>query len=319
MNKADGSARLDDIGFYTLSDRRAMDPKIGMTRLEIILTAACNFNCPYCRTVDSKTLSIDSVRALLAEHRPVNVRFSGGEPTLWPALPMAVEYSRDCGAQRVAISTNGSADRSLYEQLLSAGVDDFSVSLDACCGDTNRKMTGGEDVFDTVVDNIRFLASKTYVTVGVVLTEENENELAAIIHFASRLSVADIRIIPAAQRGTTLPVPDVHPAVLEKHPILRYRIERLRKGLPIRGLGAHDCTKCPLVLDDMAVMNDEHFPCIIYLREGGAAIGKMNGSVRSERRRWYDQHNTHDDPICKSNCIDVCVEYNNQADGSASS
>jgi hypothetical protein len=62
----------------------------------------------------------------------------------------------------------------------------------------------------------------------------------------------------------------------------------------------------------MAVLGDDHYPCIIYLREGGRPIGKVGPNMRQERSAWCDRHDAHKDPICSKNCLDVCVDYNNK-------
>jgi len=71
-----------------------------------------------------------------------------------------------------------------------------------------------------------------------------------------------------------------------------------------------------LVLDDMAVARGKHYPCIIYLRERGAAIGRVGTHMREERLRWMEAHEPWNDPICKSMCLDVCVDHNRVAAGS---
>ena len=45
--------KLEQIGFYTLSEKRAKDSCVFsiMQRCELILTDRCNFNCPYCRGI----------------------------------------------------------------------------------------------------------------------------------------------------------------------------------------------------------------------------------------------------------------------------
>ena len=67
---------------------------------------------------------------------------------------------------------------------------------------------------------------------------------------------------------------------------------------------------CRLMLDDMAVAAGWHFPCIIYLREGGSPVGKVGSSMREDRAEWSKAHEPWDDPICSDMCLDVCVEYN---------
>jgi len=51
--KSEASMDLKEIGFYTLSDDRAKQASetSPLQRCELILTARCNFRCPYCRHV----------------------------------------------------------------------------------------------------------------------------------------------------------------------------------------------------------------------------------------------------------------------------
>lgn len=321
-------SKLQDIGFYTLSDERVFNQSCQspLWRCEMILTPKCNFNCPYCRPIRDdyrKELSYLEATQILdvwfAEGLR-NVRFSGGEPTMFRWLPELVMECRLNDVERIAISTNGSADTQLYDKLICSGANDFSVSLDACCSSVGEQMCGGiKDIWYKVVDNIKHLSKCTYVTVGVVLNETNINQTVDIIKFADDLGVADIRIITAAQFGKSLAadiaeqLTNFDSSILFRHPILKYRIENAIKGRPLRGISKTDCRRCHLVLDDMAVAGEYHFPCIIYLREHGDPIGIINSLVREKRHRWFLNHDTFNDPICKNNCLDVCVDFNNKA------
>ena len=100
--------------------------------------------------------------------------------------------------------------------------------------------------------------------------------------------------------------------ILKKCSIFKYRINNLNTGRHVRGLNEKDNNRCPLALDDMAVLNGQHFPCIIYLREQGKPIGSLDENVREQREIWVNTHDTHLDPICRANCLDVCVDFNNK-------
>lgn len=101
--------------------------------------------------------------------------------------------------------------------------------------------------------------------------------------------------------------------IIEKHKILKYRINNIRNNRNVRGIKESDCDKCYLCLDDMAILGDYHFPCIIYMREQGEPVGKIIENIRQDRFKWFINHNTHKDEICKKNCLDVCIDYNNKA------
>jgi molybdenum cofactor biosynthesis enzyme MoaA len=203
--------KLEEIGFYTLSDGRAKNVSASspMMRCEMLLTPRCNFKCPYCRgykTISedcSKDLGLDIAKSVLdiwIGEGLQNIRFSGGEPTLYHGLNDLVSICKKGNVKRIAISSHGSADLSLYRELIKNGVNDFSISLDSCCSSFGNAMTGvGGNYWEKVVANIKEISKLTYVTVGVVLTEENVHQTKDIIEFAHGLGVADIRIISAAQ------------------------------------------------------------------------------------------------------------------------
>lgn len=314
---------LETIGFYTLYDKRAKEvsDKSRLKRCELILTNRCNFNCPYCRGFkkdDKKDLSKEEAYKIVdmwSSQGLENIRFSGGEPTIWPHLIDLVKHSVKKNINRIAVSTNGSATTDYYFELANAGVNDFSISLDSCCSSVGNKMAGKKDIWETIIHNIKELSKITYVTVGVVLTNENYYELNDIISFASSLGVADIRIIPAAQDSKKLQGLQINDDLLKKHPILFYRYKNFKNGRGVRGLQINDNNQCPLVLDDMAILNGKHYPCIIYMRELGKPIGKINNNIREireQRKHWFENHNCFEDDICKNNCLDVCIDYNNK-------
>lgn len=315
--------KLQNIGFYTLNDVRAktVTERSPLQRCELLLTHRCNFNCPYCRgmkKVDQRDLTMKEalhVVDLWAEHNLKNIRFSGGEPTLWEGLVDLIAHTKTMGAKRIALSTNGSASIRYYLRLIEAGVNDFSISLDSCCSSTGYKMAGHKNIWGTIISNIKTLSEITYVTVGVVLTEDNFREANGIIILASDLGVSDIRVIPAAQVSQKLARLKIDSTLLDKHPILNYRFTNFMNGRGVRGLTFADNAQCPLVLDDMAILNGHHYPCIIYMREHGAFIGKVNDNIREireQRQEWFKFHNCFIDPICKNNCLDVCIDYNNR-------
>lgn len=321
---------LKEIGFYTLSDERVKNTSVTsqMKRCEMIITEACNFRCPYCRGLEDhiygdrkvKQLSLSEIMRNIdywCENQPLeNIRFSGGEPTLHKNLVEIVAYAKQKGIKRVAISTNGSASIDLYRKLSEAGVYDFSISLDACCAEDGDKMAGGiKGAWERVVRNIREISSweNTYVTVGVVLTPDNIEKTIETIYFAHDLGVDDIRIISAAQYNKPIPrLDEVESYIREAHPILDYRIKHFAAGINVRGILLENSNKCALMLDDSVIAGNYHFPCIIYMREKGNPIGEVSPNMRQERKEWLEKHDTHADPICRNQCLDVCIQYNDK-------
>jgi molybdenum cofactor biosynthesis enzyme MoaA len=204
--------KLEQIGFYTLSDERAANTSMTsqMKRCEMIITEYCNFSCPYCRGLKDeiygdrkvKELSLAEIKQNIdywCENEPLeNIRFSGGEPTLHKDIVEIVAYAKLKGIKRIAISTNGSNKIELYKDLIGAGCNDFSISLDACCAEDGDNMAGNvKGSWNKVVENIKLISELTYVTVGVVLTKNNVDSCVETINLAHKLGVNDIRIISA--------------------------------------------------------------------------------------------------------------------------
>lgn len=320
--------KLEDIGFYTLSDARASKAShlSPMKRCEMIITEQCNFRCPYCRGLDKsiygnrekKELKLNQIVRNIDywcdRGELENIRFSGGEPTMHPKLKAAVLVARLRGIKRIAISTNGSGSIFDYMELIHLGVNDISISLDACCAEDGDKMAGGiKGSWEKVVFNIKNLARFTYLTVGVVLTPNNVKKCIDTIKLAHKLGVDDIRIISAAQWNKPIEgLENLGKRILNAHPILKYRVNRILNGENVRGIKETDSNKCGLMLDDSIIAGNYFFPCVIYMREGGKPIGKVCSNMRQMQKEWYDKHNSWEDQICKKNCLDVCVAYNNK-------
>lgn len=329
---------LEKIGFYTLSDKRASETSLtsDLQRCELILTDMCNFKCPYCRGMkdeDKGHISWEKAEFIVrmwGANNLQNIRFSGGEPTMWRVKDQAgnskdlvdiVALAKEVGVKRIAISTNGSMRASYYDRLLDAGVTDFSISLDSCCAETGDKMAGDKKgAWEKVISNIKYLSAKTYVTVGVVFTPENIEEFCHLVEFADNLGVHDIRILSSSQWNKEFYDIRIPQEYLDKYPILKYRMEHFAGEVHVRGLSDSDNTACPLMIDDMAILNGKHYPCIIAMREHEDPIGEIDFTltpeeaikkVRLERLRWIQTNNTHENSICKKNCLDVCRDYNN--------
>lgn len=314
--------KLEDIGFYTLSDDRCKNASIDspLWRAEILLTDRCNFKCPYCRELKSEIqndLPLDKaieILTFLFQENVKNIRFSGGEPTLYNSLHGLVVLCKWNNVERIAISTNGSAPLHYYKELIKCGANDFSISLDACCASTANIMAGKQGYYNTIVNNIRELSKLAYVTVGIVFDEKNISQLIGTIQLAKELGVSDIRIIPSAQYHQEDILTQLQLDFIDKYPILKYRLSNHNSGFRIRGLTIFDNNHCPLVLDDIAIAGNYHYPCIIYLREQGNPVGNLShlSEVRGQRLNWYQTHNCYEDKICRKNCLDVCRAYNNK-------
>jgi MoaA/NifB/PqqE/SkfB family radical SAM enzyme len=317
LNKEAGM-KLEEIGFYTLTNERAMHASESspIWRGEIIITGRCNFNCIYCRRLPPKDMDNNLALGVIEQWLGSglkNIRFSGGEPTLYKRLPLLVRKCKQGGVERIGISSNGSSSFHIYEQLIQEGVNDIAISLDACYPSLADNIARVNSQWAKVIQNIRRLSKMTYVTTSIVLSNENIGQVNEIISLTNDLGVADIRFVTASHdEQLILKIQDIPAGILDKYPILRYRVKNFKAGRQIRGLQSTDTHKCYLVLDDNVVAGKWHYPCGVYLREGGMPIGEINPCMRRQRIEWLIATDIHTDEICRQFCSDIYVDYNNK-------
>jgi len=125
-------------------------------KLRILMTDGCNKSCGFCLndfqpkpknepTFINRTFVYPAIRAyanLFRDRYPLQVYFSGGEPTLHPNLVELVEWAKgyDC---RVTLNTNGSFSNELEAQLGSVDCMHFGVySVDENLAHRIQRMKG---------------------------------------------------------------------------------------------------------------------------------------------------------------------------------
>jgi MoaA/NifB/PqqE/SkfB family radical SAM enzyme len=305
--------RLDDFGFHGISLERANRLSCGssdkLTYCEHVVTAKCNFSCSYCNCLCSDDdQSLEGICRIIDKVASLGCRYyhiTGGEPMTRQDIIDIVSYA----AWRIPVvrmSTNGSADLDLYEKIVQAGCRSFAISLDTAV-ESERQQD-----FDNVVRCIRFLAScRSDIQIGTVFDEKNMSEASKIVRFISELGVSDIKVGTASQNDVSKVDLSGVEDLFGKHRILRYRASRFANGRGMRGLEASDCNRCFLSLDDVTIKGTKHYPCAVYLREGGAAIGEVDDSMMESRRAWFQEHNSSKDSLCCDFCMDFKCDFNN--------
>ena len=317
--------KLACLNWRTLSDERAASvrPESGVRRTAMILTGKCNFACPYCQTLGgdrAPTLDRDATLALLRDligQGLQELRLSGGEPTLVTWLPELVAVAAAAGV-RVAISTNGYAPVKTYEALIAAGTAEFSISLDSIDPVEADRLAGGrKHVLERVEATIRAvtaLGGKVYVGMTCCAATQSAEATKATVERIAALGATDIKIMSIAQEGGILDTTWMTEETKARFPFLAWRSSNFKRGRDVRGLKPTDCGKCALVLDDVTIAGGKHYPCNVYFREKGEAIGSVSdgATMLRERAAWYEAHDSQKDPICSRMCMDLLATYNNR-------
>jgi len=131
----------------------------------------CNLKCRHCyinkKQHGTKKLPIETINAWLRvfvlKNKEANVIFLGGEPTLHPDLPAAVNKAKSLGYSSITIDTNGYLFHDILSKVSPGDVDYFSFSLDGATRKTND-MIRGKGSFDTCIQGIKNAVLKGFST-----------------------------------------------------------------------------------------------------------------------------------------------------------
>jgi cyclic pyranopterin phosphate synthase len=167
-----------------------------LTDLRISVMDRCNFRCPYCMPresfgegyrflPDAERLSFPEIarlaRLFVAEGVR-RIRLTGGEPLLRTGLGDLVgELSAIPGIEDLALTTNGVLLAQRASELKAQGLTRVTVSLDSIDPATFRRMSGGFDGLERVLDGIRAACEAGFEPVKVnAVIQRGVNDFQAV-------------------------------------------------------------------------------------------------------------------------------------------
>ena len=181
---------------YSARVRRACT---GPLSAVLMPTFRCNQRCRMCDfpsryRSDIPEMSTSQLRDLideLAELPSLGVSFYGGEPLLRGDIIDLIRHARD-RKLLIHLTTNGmTVDRSLARQIIGAGTDVVSISLDGATPvshDRQRGINGASagalSALNLLREARRSLGARTRLTVITILTPDNLNEVGQIVETA---------------------------------------------------------------------------------------------------------------------------------------
>ncbi|TDR18367.1 GTP 3',8-cyclase MoaA [Marinicella litoralis] len=167
--------------------------------LRISLTDRCQFRCTYCLPAEhvdvmrqqSKAESHLSFAEIIATIKAfaacgVNkIRLTGGEPLLRKNLPTLIQDIKNIsGIEEVALTTNGALLPPILPDLLAAGLDRITVSMDAIEQSLFESITGTQFSVSEIIDTIHqcsFSGLKKVKVNCVIQKGINENQIIPLL------------------------------------------------------------------------------------------------------------------------------------------
>lgn len=201
-----------------ISDR--FGRKIDYIRLSV--TDRCNLRCGYCMP----TTGVDSInhKDMLTYEETVflcgifarlgikKIKVTGGEPLVRKNVACLIsEIKRIEGIEQVTLTTNGILIPQMAEELINAGVDGFTISLDVTDREAYHKLTGFDkltEVLDGIEKLIKLNANNIKINC-VPMAGINEEYLLDITRFAkdNKIAVRFIEVMPIGLATEYKPIP----------------------------------------------------------------------------------------------------------------
>jgi radical SAM protein with 4Fe4S-binding SPASM domain len=215
---------------------------------EVALTYRCNLTCGFCYAgcgvaglppgwSEERAMSDDEVCRVLAvirhDARCPSVSFTGGEPTLRPALARFVRHAKGVGLKVNLISNGQRLDAERVASLADAGLDSAQLSLEGPTASIHDGLVGRPGAFDRLWAAVeRLRARGVRVHTNTTLTRRNLPDAEAIVDLAAGRGLERLTmnlVIPCGSAGPDLAVAyrDVGDHVLR----LRARAEARRVEL----------------------------------------------------------------------------------------
>lgn len=187
-----------------------------LSYLRVSLTEHCNLRCQYCSPAQGTPrfarkdhlapAELDQLLTVFHELGISHMRFTGGEPLLYPWLAPRIAHAKALGVAKISVSTNGYLLEKLARPLAAAGLKRLNMSLDSLDKDRFARITRGGDL-DRVLRGL-FMARELipHIKLNVVLLRnENLAEAPDLLEFAIRegFDIQFIETMPLGLAGAT--------------------------------------------------------------------------------------------------------------------
>ena len=180
---------------------------------KIYLTDKCNLKCVYCIPEDevdknnlmNDTLSLHDYKFIINGLSQVGIRkirFTGGEPLLYPHLIELIKYTRiECNINDIAITTNGIGLDEMAYELKQSGVKTVNISLDSLKSYKYKSITRGGNLADVLKSINECLSLGIKVKINcVVINGFNDDEIYDFIDMTNHYPI-DVRFIELMPLG----------------------------------------------------------------------------------------------------------------------
>jgi hypothetical protein len=174
---------------------------------------------------------------------------------------------------------------------------------------------------------LRDAGARLFVIANTVVSHINRHDTPAIVRFLVDLGVDDIKLITVVDERLTLggfaEVTEVSAEIerlldgcpAEAFPLLRRKLRTVfaTQSIGLERVAPDPDWRCYIPLTERTADAIYHYPCSVYLREGGAPLGRIDDPPEVQRAntaRFVRDGRCLEDPICRQYCLHCTREFN---------
>jgi MoaA/NifB/PqqE/SkfB family radical SAM enzyme len=182
------------------------------------VTYRCNMRCSICdfwkeHQDPAEELSLDDIRLIsrkLGHLGTLIISVAGGEPLIRSDICRVIAVLRDAGHFPIMITNGWFVDESLAREMLGAGLQEVSVSVDYCDPKRHDAMRGLDGAWDGAVSALDVLRRnrpdpRVRVHMISVLMDDNLEEVEPLIKLSRELGVTYMLSLYSSSRGSKEP------------------------------------------------------------------------------------------------------------------
>uniref|UniRef100_A0A7C4R5U8 Radical SAM protein n=1 Tax=candidate division CPR3 bacterium TaxID=2268181 RepID=A0A7C4R5U8_UNCC3 len=323
-----------------------------LDRVTLIVTHRCNYRCTYCngphtgfnkdrleekKEMLKKDLNFEDFKKMISDWSDVGltqIHFTGGEPTLNKDLLKMVRLASKKGIL-TSITTNGSANKKLYSNLIKSGMTEIRISIDAGEEKDYDHIVGVKKHFPKVIENIKEIVrmrdrekEDVFLVFNSVVGKINLEKTKDFLKFLISLKPNDIKILVVSMERDEISKKkskefiDELNGLIKGYPkdqfvLLRDKISKMFDP-NAQGLKDNKTQKvmehCFVSVTERTHTPSHYYPCSIYIRAFGKPIGKNTDSFEIQQEKLLNFVKNNDcriDSICSRICTNCCKIYNN--------
>lgn len=275
---------------YSLIDSLSPPPKSQVEthagkiieRLEIHISSVCGQSCVFCsesrrmEAFASHPISYESmVKTLIRKRKDGcnHVTFTGGEPTLYPHLPKALQLAKKLG-YRTYITTDASRlSQGDYASRTLPFLDEICISIHSYKAETHDALAKTPGSFKRVLSAFNHIAAASpqpYLLTNTVLTRFNIDQIVKTVEFLAQSGIVrHCTISNLAPDGAGLKnFEEISCRISQIRPLAQSLSDISKKmGIVVRFFGTPLC----VLGDDWTLPNDLHWTPRVTIERGMVA------------------------------------------------